>query len=91
MTRQQRCEIGIELNPGLGETREELRPASLRLSCPDLAAQLGANDLLGATLCAFVSSDSIGTKCEHIGTVIVTGHIQVELATRNVVQIQVRN
>ena len=47
--------------------------------------------LIGATLCAFFSSDSIGVKGKHIGLVIVAGYIQVELAPRDIVQIQVRS
>jgi hypothetical protein len=51
----------------------------------------GAKDPLGATPCAFFSSNSIGMKGKHIGPVIVAGHIQVEFAPRDIVQIQVRS
>lgn len=50
-----------------------------------------ARDPPGATLCAFLLSDSIGMEGKHIGPVIVACHIQVELAPRDIVQIQVRS
>jgi len=50
-----------------------------------------ATDPCSANLCAFFLSDSIGMERKHIGPVIVAGHIQVELAPRDIVQIQVRS